>query len=223
MNDRPTNEEREALIAGDRPTPLGPDEVADVALLARLLADRSTWAVPRAGLEDEVMLAIEQAPASTDLSPTTSAARHAPKRRRRLVLPATSAAAAIAVIVGAVAVAGSNTSADFTARLTASASAAAPAARASATFTRNRAGFRVVLDARGLPTLAAGEYYEAWLKNSAAVLVPIGTFSSSDGRVTLWSGVSPKDFRKISVTIEAADGQQGSSGRGVLSGEVHAG
>ena len=80
-----------------------------------------------------------------------------------------------------------------------------------------------MLDARGLPKLPAGEYYQAWLKNAAGTLVPIGTFSSSDGRVTLWSGVSPKDFRVISVTIEAADGDQGSSGHRVLVGEVHAG
>ena len=69
--------------------------------------------------------------------------------------------------------------------------------------------------------MPAGEYYQAWLKNSAGTLVPIGTFSSSDGRVTLWSGVSPKDFPAISVTIEAADGNQASSGNRVLVGEVH--
>jgi hypothetical protein len=59
------------------------------------------------------------------------------------------------------------------------------------------------------------------LKDSHGTLVPIGTFSSSDGRVTLWSGVSPKDFNVISVTIEAADGDQGSSGDKVLTGVVH--
>ena len=53
--------------------------------------------------------------------------------------------------------------------------------------------------------------------------MPIGTFSSSDGRVTLWSGVSPKEFPTITVTIEAADGDQGSSGRRVLTGDVRTG
>ena len=79
-----------------------------------------------------------------------------------------------------------------------------------------------MLDARGLPTLPAGEYYQAWLKNAEGILVPIGTFSSSGGKVTLWSGVSPQEFPTISVTIEAADGDQGSSGRRVLTGSVHA-
>jgi len=47
------------------------------------------------------------------------------------------------------------------------------------------------------PALRSGEYYQAWLKNSAGALVPIETFSSSDGRVTLWSVVSPKDVPTI--------------------------
>ncbi len=140
-------------------------------------------------------------------------------RRRRLRWAAAPAAAAIATVIGIAALTGSGTGADFTANL--AATAAAPTARASVTITKNRAGFRVVLDAHGLPGLPAGSYYEAWLKDAHGTLVPIGTFSSSDGRVTLWSGVSPKEFNAMSVTIEAADGNQASSGDRVLSGEVH--
>ncbi len=112
------------------------------------------------------------------------------------------------------------TSADYEAQLTATGSASG--AHASADITRNEAGFRITLDASRLPALRAGEYYQAWLKDSADTLVPIGTFSSSDGRVTLWSGVSPKDFPTLTVTIEAADNDQTSSGRRVLVGEVRA-
>ena len=221
MNGRPTKEEREALIAGDRAGSLEPDEAADLTLLAGLLGDPSTWAEPGGALEDDVLAAVQRVTPSAPAAPASRAdvARRASTRRRRIVLPAVSAAAAISVVFGAVVVAGSNTSADFTARLTAT--AAAPAARASADFTRNRAGFRVELNAHGLPALPAGHYYQAWLKDAAGILVPIGTFSSSDGRVILWSGVSPKDFRAISVTIEAADGHQDSSGRRVLTGVIH--
>ena len=60
------------------------------------------------------------------------------------------------------------------------------------------------------------------MKNAADTLVPIGTFSSSDGRITLWCGVSPKDFPTLTVTIEATDNEQTSSGRQVLVGEVRA-
>jgi hypothetical protein len=50
--------------------------------------------------------------------------------------------------------------------------------------------------------------------------VPIGSFSSSDGKVTLWSGVSPREFNTMSVTIEATDGNPDSSGKRVLVGAV---
>ena len=71
---------------------------------------------------------------------------------------------------------------------------------------------------RGL--LEGGRFYEAWLRNSAGVLVPIGTFN--EGRkVTLWAGVSPKDFPTLTVTREQADGDQTSSGEKVLVGTVN--
>jgi hypothetical protein len=38
--------------------------------------------------------------------------------------------------------------------------------------------------------------------------------------VTLWAGVSPVDFPTLTVTIEAADGNQASSGRRVLLGTI---
>jgi hypothetical protein len=50
----------------------------------------------------------------------------------------------------------------------------------------------------------------------------MGTFSSSDGRVTLWSGVSPKNAM-MSVTVESMDNNQSSSGRRVISGVVRGG
>ena len=221
MNDRLTDEQREALITGDRAGSLAPDEVADVALLAILLSDPSTWAEPSASLEDGVVQAVKSAPpaaAEGSVSASTNRARDATTRRRRIVASALSAAAAIAIVVGAVVVARRGTSADFKAQL--SATAAAPGARASVSITHNSAGFRFVLDAHGLPALPPSEYYQAWLKNAAGTLVPIGTFSSSDGLVALWSGVSPKQFPTMSVTIEATDNDQATSGRRVLVGEV---
>ena len=80
---------------------------------------------------------------------------------------------------------------------------------ADAEIYRSSAGFHVSLDASGLAKLPDGEYYQAWLKNAHDVLVPIGSFSSSDGNVTLWSGVSPREFNTLSVTIEKTDGDPG--------------
>ena len=51
------------------------------------------------------------------------------------------------------------------------------------------------------------------------MLVPVGTFNEGE-KVTLWAGVSPKDFTMLTVTRERADGDQASSGEKVLAGEV---
>jgi anti-sigma-K factor RskA len=136
------------------------------------------------------------------------------------VLVSVAAAAVIATVVATVFVTRSGTTPDYKAQLTATGSA--PGADASADITHNEAGFEIELYAERLPPLQGGEFYQAWLKNSAGALVPVGTFSSSDGRVTLWSGVSPKDFPTLTVTIEAPDNDQTSSGRRVLTGEVRA-
>jgi hypothetical protein len=54
------------------------------------------------------------------------------------------------------------------------------------------------------------------------VLLPVGTFN--EGRkVTLWAGVSPKDFATLTVTRERADGDQTSSREQVLVGTVEVG
>jgi len=223
MNGHPTNEEREALIAGEAAKSLAPGEADELSLLAGLLGDPSTWAEPATGLEDAIVAAVEQAPPvpAGESAPSRANAprRESPARRRRVGWLAAPAAAAIAAVIAIAALTGGGSGADFSGNL--AATAAAPSGYATAHITKTQAGFRVVLDAHGLPKLPAGEYYQAWLKDAHGTLVPIGTFSSSDGRVTLWSGVSPKDFNLISVTIEAADGDQASSGDKVLTGEVH--
>jgi hypothetical protein len=96
----------------------------------------------------------------------------------------------------------------------------APGASGEATLTKTASGWRIELGATELPHLAGGRFYEAWLRNAAGVLVPVGTFN--DGRnVTLWAGVSPKDFPTLTVTREQADGDQTSSGEKVLVGTVN--
>jgi hypothetical protein len=97
-----------------------------------------------------------------------------------------------------------------------------PGARGAATLSKTSSGWRIELNATGLPRLAGGRVYEAWLRDSAGVLVPIGTFN--EGRkVTLWAGVSPRNFTTLTVTRERADGDQTSSGAKVLIGTVDTG
>ncbi len=100
--------------------------------------------------------------------------------------------------------------------------ALAPDAGGEATLTKTSSGWLIELDATGLPRLENGRYYQAWLVNEDGASVPIGTFN--EGRyVTLWAGVSPRDFPTLTVTREEADGDQASSGEKVLVGTVDAG
>ena len=105
---------------------------------------------------------------------------------------------------------------------TLAATALLPDASGEATLTKTSSGWRIVLDASGLPRLEDGRFYQAWLRDAAGGLVPVGTFNEGEG-VTLWGGVSPKDFTTLTVTREQADGDQTSSGEKVLVGTVDAG
>jgi len=95
----------------------------------------------------------------------------------------------------------------------------APGAHGSATLTKMSSGWQVELSATGLPHLTNGRYYQAWLKNSAGVLVPIGTFNDAV-KVTLWSGVPVTQFRTLTVTRQEANGNPASSGQRVLTGTI---
>ena len=143
--------------------------------------------------------------------------------RRLVLVPAAATAAAVLAVAIAVAsgVFGSGASANqFHAALTGT--RLAPGAGGDATLTKTTSGWRIELDATSLPRLDGGRFYEAWLKNADGVLVPLGTFN--EGRkLTLWAGVSPLDFRTLTVTRERADGNQASSGEKVLVGTVDTG
>ena len=67
--------------------------------------------------------------------------------------------------------------------------------------------------------LDGGRFYQGWLRSEDGQLVPIGTFNEG-ADVVLWAGVSPADFPTLTVTEEAADGDQASSGRRVLVGTI---
>jgi len=98
----------------------------------------------------------------------------------------------------------------------------APGASGEATMTKTSSGWRIELDATGLPRRDKGQFYEAWLRDEAGNLVPVGTFNEG-ANVTLWAGVSPLDFPTLTVTRERADGDQDSSGEKVLAGTVDTG
>jgi hypothetical protein len=140
---------------------------------------------------------------------------------RRFVLAAAAVTAAVlAVAIGIAVLDSGNSPQRFHAAL--GPTGLVPAASGEATMTRTSSGWRIDLSATGLPRREGRDFYEAWLRNAAGVLVPIGTFN--DGRdVTLWAGVSPKSFTALTVTREQADGDQASSGEKVLVGTVDTG
>ena len=140
--------------------------------------------------------------------------------RGRLVAVGAAAAIALAVVVAVAVLRTGSQGQRFSAAL--ASTPLAPDAAGEATLTKTSSGWRIRLNATGLPRRANGLFYEAWLRSPAGVLVPIGTFN--EGRdVTLWAGVSPKQFPTLTVTREKADGDQGSSGEKVLVGTVKSG
>jgi len=209
---RTDNAELAALADGS----LAPDDRAE--LEARVAASPTLSAHLA---EQEYAVALTRGVAEEVEAPQRLRRRIDAERRpgptRRLVVGAVAAAAVAAAAVGAFALSSGGSSPGFNAAL--AATSLAPGAEGTATLVRRPSGWRVHLRATGLPRLAGGAFYEAWLRNDAGVLVPIGTFN--DGRdVTLWAGVPPTDFTTLTVTRERADGDQSSSGEKVLAGAV---
>lgn len=171
--------------------------------------------------EQERAVALTRAAAADIETPAALRARvekqPRPRGRRRAAVIgvfATSAAVA-AAIVGAL---DSGTSRE---RLHAALGPTAllPDARGEATLKQTPSGWRIDLEASGMPRLADGRFYEAWVRGTDGALVPIGTFNEGTN-LTLWAGVSPKTFKILTVTRERADGDQASSGEKVLVGTV---
>ena len=173
--------------------------------------------------EQERFLALARSAAAEVEAPASLRARIGTQRRPhrswapRVALVGAAATAAVAVAVGLAVVRSGGSGERFHAAL--GPTALAPRAGGEATLTKTTSGWRIELRATGLPHLDGGRFYEAWLRNAAGTLVPLGTFN--EGRnVTLWAGVSPKDFTTLTVTRERADGEQDSSGEKVLVGTV---
>jgi Anti-sigma-K factor rskA len=211
-----TDDDRIAYLEGEFRSGLDPDERRALDGLRVLLADPALWEEPAAGLEDDVLAAIVG-----QLDAATTEARHERRAldRRRLL----AVAAAVVIVLAGATIAfrprkhNGPAAQHFAMSLTAT--PLAPRAAGDASLTKTPSGWRVELHATGLTRLDNGKYYQAWLKNAAGVLVPIGTFNDARN-VTLWSGASPVDFPTLTITIEAADGNQASSGQRVAIGTI---
>jgi hypothetical protein len=181
-------------------------------ILADRLAEQERAVALLRGAEDEV-----EAPAALRARLEAQRPPRPVRTPRRLALGGVAAVAAAGLVVAVIISGSGSPEARFRAAL--GPTPLAPGAHGEAALTRTLSGWRIHLDAVGLPHLAGDRFYEAWLRSSDGVLVPIGTFN--DGRdVTLWAGVSPLSYTVLTVTRERADGNQASSGEKVLVGPV---
>lgn len=213
-------------LAGDTEPPLPPQDRAAVNELRALLADESVWIEPDPALERHVIAAVTDAAAafSPDPAPLRAAVSERtaarPSRRpkfglrRRLAasfVPVLAAAAVLVVVL-------SSGAAPLEFAVTLRGTPRAPGAGGTATLTKTTDGWRIALHAHGLPLRHNGLYYQAWLKNSAGILVPVGTFNLPN-QVTLWAGVAPtKGFTTLTITLQEASHNTASTHEVVLQG-----
>jgi len=218
-------DDRIAYLGGDEDVALGADDRADLDALRDLLGDPALWEEPDPALEDRVVAAIAaEAAAGREPSPVVPQppGRRRSRRPRTMVWGGLAVAAAVAILLGLLLAVRSTSPAGEHFSLALAPTELAPGAQGKADMTKTSSGWRIELDATGLPRLDGGRYYQAWLKDDAGMLVPIGTFNEGTD-VTLWAGVSPRDFRTLTITQEQADGEQASSGRRVLVGTLDLG
>ena len=181
-------------------------ERAEIERVQGTLADPAVWTEPPLHLQEAVVAAIaEEADAG--------------RRRGRIRVALVGVAAAVLLAVGVTVGVQLNREQPLEFAAALSGTELAPDASGDVTLTKTPSGWDIRLHATGLPRREDGEFYEAWLKDDAGLLVPIGTFN--DGRdVTLWAGVPPSIFSTLTVTQEVADGDQTSSGLVVLIGQA---
>jgi hypothetical protein len=178
------------------------------AKLVELLGAMQTWVEPVPRLEAAVVRSVDAA---------RDRRRKARRLVRRVAAGATAVAAASALVLGLSS--RHDPRPEFRGNLTASGSVRGVAGGAE--VYSSPSGFRVVLDATDLPGLPAGRYYEAWLADADGTEVPVGTFSSGRGEITMWSGLSSAAFSRMTVTLESVDADQAPSSDVVLTGELH--
>ncbi len=220
-----SDNDRISYLSGEPVDALTRQERAELDELRTLLESPAAWEEPDPALEDRVLSAVAEEVRRADAAAGAPKPHRSPIWRRwRPRRPALAfgglATAAAAIAVALVLALGNTSPAPLRFAMVVSGTSLAPTAHGSATLTKTQSGWRIELSATGLPHLAGGRYYQAWLKNSAGILVPVGTFNDAE-KVTLWSGAPVTQFRAFSVTVQQANGNPVSSGRRVLVGVAH--
>lgn len=186
---------RAALLAGD---PVGSDHLSTCAscrvehqtLLQQreLLADPALWEEPKRRIVDLVVAEV--------------AGQSKPKPRWFLA----------AVVAGPLVILGLSATlwmvrADW--RVSVPATEEARGATAMISGWNTDMGSRLLLEVNNLPPAPPRHFYEVWF-TSDQTHVSAGTFHTS-GRFELWAGVQRRDYPRIWITLEPADGYNGPS------------
>jgi hypothetical protein len=220
----PSDNERIAYLAGEPAESLPAQDRAELDELRELLSSPAMWTEPEPGLEDRVVSAIADAARAETAAPASAEPRSTRWRSlfRRPAFAfgalATGVAAVVAVVI-VLAVSRTSGPAPLHFAMVVEGTPLAPGAHGNASLTKTTSGWRIELHATGLPRLDNGRFYQAWVKNAAGILVPVGTFNDARN-VTLWSGVPITKFRTLTVTQQVANGNPASSGRRVLIGTI---
>jgi anti-sigma-K factor RskA len=182
-------------------------DVAEFAMLASELRAPATWGGPPPGLRDAILSRVsDQAAAAAPLTAAPKPRVRWYSRWGRLTwaIPVAAVAAA-AFTVGVIAVdralqPGQPPGVTYVAAGT----QLAPGATATVVVSANPSGFSLRVQATGLPAAAEGSYYSAWLHGPRGV-VPLGSFHQRQqgSSVALWSGVDPKDYTTLVITLQA--------------------
>lgn len=161
-----------------------------------LLNDPALWAEPSATFEDSLLTSIER-PEMPEAANVAVIGKQA-SRRPKWLAPAAAAAAVLAV-VAVLTLRPAN--ADWEVAL--GATPEAIGVEASVLGWNEASGTRIELDITGLAAAPDGFVYELWFSDGP-VHVSAGTFHNPE-KVTLWAGVSRRDFPRLWITLEPLD------------------
>jgi hypothetical protein len=214
-----SNEERLAHYLEHRdepPVPMSEAQRTAADALLTQLSDETLWAEPPADLADLVVRRIQSERSAEQQMRTRSLSR-------RGVQALAACAAAVALVLSAVAVLSLNHDDDTQQQYALNGTPLAPDARGSVVTRETGSGLGISLRVDGLAAAQPGTFYQAWVKGDAGA-VPIGTFHIREGEDTdvieLWSGVDPKLYPTMTVTLQREGAGPASSGQVVLQGKV---
>lgn len=170
----------------------------ELAGLRATLSSPELWETPSDSVERAILAAIAGSEAPT---------RSAPVRRWRRVVAAGAVAAVIIAAVAAVAILRDD-EADWSVAL--EADTAYGTATAVVDGWNTDTGTRMEVAVTGIPATGDAGYYEVWMTAPDGEHVSAGTFRSA-GTITVWSGVTRRDYPRIWITYET-DGDPAPTG-----------